>query len=69
MAEKSIGEKRVRSDFNVTEDTTVNSIKYCAAELINLCEEVKDKDPRLAALAQTYFEIGAMLAVKAATAT
>ena len=69
MAEKSIGEKRVRSDFNVTEDSTVNNIKYCAAELINMCEEIKDKDPRLAALAQTYFEIGAMLAVKAATAT
>ena len=69
MAEKSIGEKRVRSDFNVTEDSTVNNIKYCAAELINMCEEIKDKDPRLAALAQTYFEIGAMLAVKASTAT
>lgn len=32
------------------------------AELINLCEKLKSKDPRLASLAQTAFEEAAMWA-------
>jgi len=46
----------------------VSQIKQKAAELINLIEEVKYKDPRLASLAQTAIEEGAMWGVKAATA-
>lgn len=66
--EKSIGESRVRTEFNPSQNDVVSQIKQKAAELINLIEEVKYKDPRLASLAQTAFEEGAMWGVKAATA-
>lgn len=67
MSEKTIGEMRVRTDFNVTNDEGVTQIKNKAADLINLVETIKSKDPRLASLAQTAFEDGAMWAVKCAT--
>lgn len=66
--ETSIGEKRVRTNFNVGGDSVVDAIKRKTAELINLCEELKAKDPRCASIAQTEFETAAMYAVKAATA-
>lgn len=65
----SIGELRVRSSFNPESNNVVDVIKQKTAELINLCEELKTKDGRLASLAQTDFEKAAMWAVKAATAT
>lgn len=65
---QSLGEKRVRASFNPTADSLVDNIKFATADLINLCESLKDKDPRLAALAQTTYEEAAMWAVKAATA-
>ena len=65
---KTLGENRVRIDFNVTFNDDVAKIKKQTADLINLCETVKQQDPRLIALAQTYYEIAAMFAVKAATA-
>jgi hypothetical protein len=64
----TLGEERVRIAFNPSADSTVDQIKQKAAELINLCETLKPKDARLAALAQTTFEEAAMWAVKAATA-
>ena len=64
----TIDEQRVRTEFNPSNNGLVDQIKQKAAELINLCEEVKTKDPRLVALAQSAFEEGAMWAVKAATA-
>lgn len=64
----TIGEQRVRVQFNPDNNDTVSEIKQKAAELINLCEGLKEKDGRLASLAQTTFEEGAMWAVKAATA-
>jgi len=64
----SVGEKRVRVEFNPSANGMVDQIKQKSAELINLCEELKAKDPRLASLAQTAFEEAAMWAVKAATA-
>lgn len=67
MSEKTLGEARVRTDFNVTGSTVVDVIKQKSAELINLCESLKEKDGRLASLAQTSFEEAAMWAVKAAT--
>lgn len=66
--QKTVGEQRVRTDFNVTGSDVVNAIKAKSAELINLCEELKAKDGRLASLAQTGYEEAAMWAVKAATA-
>lgn len=65
---KTIGEQRVRTDFNVGGSDTVAAIKTKTAELINLCEELKSKDGRLASVAQTAYEEAAMWAVKAATA-
>lgn len=64
----TIGEQRVRTEFNPAQSDTVSQIKQKTAELINLCEELKAKDGRLASLAQTAYEEAAMWAVKAATA-
>ncbi len=66
---KTLGENRVRIDFNVSFNDNVAKIKKQTADLINLCEEFKGMEPRLAALAQTAYEEAAMWAVKAATAT
>jgi hypothetical protein len=68
MSEKTIGEQRVRIEFNPSNEDLVFQIKQKAAELINICEGLKAKDGRLASLAQTGFEDAAMWAVKAATA-
>ncbi len=65
---KTVGEQRVRITFNPDNNDEVSQIKAKAAELINLCEKLKAKDPRLTSLAQTSFEEGVMWAVKAATA-
>lgn len=65
---KSVGEQRVRTEFNPSQNDVVSQIKQKSAELINLCEDLKAKDGRLASLAQTGFEEAAMWAVKAATA-
>lgn len=65
---QTVGEQRVRTSFNPSQTDTVAQIKQKSAELINLCEELKAKDGRLASLAQTAYEEAAMWAVKAATA-
>lgn len=64
----SIGEVRVRTSFNVNGNSDVDTIKQETAKLINLVENLKSKEPRLASLAQTAFEEAAMWAVKLATA-
>jgi len=64
----SVGENRVRVKFNPSAEGVVDQIKQQTARLIDLCEELKAKDPRLASLAQTSYEEAAMWAVKAATA-
>jgi hypothetical protein len=53
---KTLGEARVRTEFNVTNNSTIDLIKQKSAELINICETLKEKDGRLASLAQNYFE-------------
>jgi len=65
---KTIGEQRVRTEFNPSNSGIVDQIKQKSAELINLCETLKEKDARLASVAQTAYEDAAMWAVKAATA-
>ena len=64
----SIGEDRVRVDFNVSGDGTIDQIKRKTAELINICASLETEDTRLAKIAQTTYEEAAMWAVKAATA-
>ena len=64
------GEYRVGITFNPGKDPTVDAIKRQAAELIDLVEDIDEKNnevKRLKALAQTHIEDGAMWAVKAAT--
>ena len=53
--EKTIGEQRVRTEFNPSKDGIVDQIKQKTAELINLVEELKTNDGRLAAIAQTSY--------------
>ena len=73
--ELTLGEKRVRTEFNPSQTGTVNYLKQKSADLINVCEELKPKDgsmmsgekARLISLAQTAYEEAAMWAVKAAT--
>lgn len=71
---KTLGEARVRTDFNVTGSDIVTQIKQKSAELIDLISTIPDGSEaprecgRLKALAQTSYEEAAMWAVKAATA-
>lgn len=64
---QSLGERRVRHTFNPSGNALVDEIKLKSAELIDLVELHKNKDPRLAALAQTHYEDAAMWAVKMVT--
>ena len=71
--EKTLGQKRVRFDFNVTADDNISLLKKRAAEDIDLCETLKAINPssekaRLFSLAQTAYEQAVMWAVKATTA-
>ena len=70
--ELTLGEKRVRTTFNPSDDSAVQHIKERVAELINYVNnhvEAKDGEgARLKSLALTGFEEAAMWAVKAATA-
>lgn len=79
---KTLGEKRVRTEFNVSKSSTVDLIKQKTAELINLTESLRtfgatedhpagsltSEGQRLVSLSQTAYEEAAMWAVKAATA-
>lgn len=72
---QTIGQKRVKADFNPEKNNLVDQIKNKAAELIDLCEQMRvagseshkihGEKHRLISLAQTEFEMGAMWAVKA----
>ena len=73
----TLGEKRVRTEFNPSKDDVVSQIKQKSADLINQVnslkqsrladEEANHERNRLIALASTAFEEAAMWAVKAAT--
>ena len=73
----SLGEDRVRINFNPPSNSRVLQIKQKSAELIDLCQEMwveaandpkGDEKARLVRLAQTHYEDAAMWATKAATA-
>ena len=74
---KTLGEKRVRVEFNSSNDEYIHLLKQKSAELIDLVnqaashpnwdDETLKEWLRLKALAMTSFEEGAMWAVKAAT--
>ena len=67
MEDLTLGEKRVRRQFNPASDDLVDKVKFMTAELIDFVESHKALDPRLAALAQTHYEDAAMWAVKLVT--
>jgi hypothetical protein len=69
----SLGEDRVRVKFNPSDNSTVMQLKQKTAELIDLCEKLRNEGSsssehqRLWSLAQTHYEDAAMWAVKAIT--
>lgn len=72
MSEQTLGQKRVKADFNPSKQDRVDQIKNKTAELIDLLEESRNlpitgsgEKQRLISLAQTTFEEAAMWAVKA----
>jgi hypothetical protein len=71
---KTLGEARVRTTFNPSNDSLVDQIKQKSAELIDLVSTIPDGSDysihaaRLKDLAVTAYEEAAMWAVKAATA-
>lgn len=73
MTEKTLGELRIRTSFNPSEQGIVDQIKQKTAELINLMDSISHNPNeggervRLIALARTDYESAAMWAVKAAT--
>lgn len=66
---QTLGQKRVKAEFNPSKDLHVDIIKNKCAELIDLLEEMREEGSgekkRLISLAQTEIENGAMWAVKA----
>lgn len=74
---KTLGERRVRVDFNNTKDDYVDLLKEKSAELIDIIDKAANNPrwddetfgewKRLKSLAMTSIEEGAMWAVKAAT--
>lgn len=73
VTQKTLGESRVRTDFNTTNSDVVTQIKNKSAGLIDLVNviaysgENADEVQRLINLAQDRYEEAAMWAVKAAT--
>lgn len=74
--EKTIGENRIRVEFNPNKDEIVSFLKQEFAELINKLEDQRNAVPmretnpekqRLISIAQTAIEEAAMWAVKSVT--
>lgn len=65
----TIGEDRVRVNFNPTGNLLVAQIKQKSAELIDLCEQMCEQARTdIHGYGRNHFEEAAMWAVKAATA-
>lgn len=69
---KTVGESRVRTSFNPSNNGHVDKLKKKFAELINMIEELKTSDmspekARTIALAQTELESAGHWAIKAVT--
>lgn len=67
---QTLGQKRVKAEFNPAKNDLVDQIKNRAAEFIDLCEALKNENAtgekiRLVSLAQTEAENASMWAVKA----
>lgn len=72
---QTLGQKRVKAEFNPAKNDLVDQIKNKSAELIDLLESMRESGSqaeklsgekhRLIAIAQTEIETGCMFAVKA----
>jgi guanylate kinase len=67
---QTLGQKRVKAEFNPSKNDLVDQIKNTGAHFIDLCEQLKTKEAtgekiRLLSLAQTEAEAASMWAVKA----
>ena len=67
---QTLGQKRVKAEFNPSATATVDQLKNKAAEFIDLCEQLRTEDAtgekqRAISLAQTEAETACMYAVKA----
>lgn len=67
---QTLGQKRVKAEFNPSKNEIVDQIKNKAAELIDLTEQLRveglsGERHRLISIAQTEAETAAMYAVKA----
>ena len=72
--EYTLGENRVRIDFNQNRNDLVGKIKQKTAELIDIIddfesEDVKGEIKRLKSIAQTKYEEAGLWAVKAVTSS
>ena len=72
MSEQTLGQKRVKAEFNPAKDGTVDHLKNQSANLIDLLEEIKSgpdmisgEQARVISLAQTHIETACMYGVKA----
>jgi hypothetical protein len=76
--EQTLGQKRVKADFNPAKNDLVDQIKNKSAELIDLIEKLRTQDTsgsasdllsgekaRIISIAQTEIETACMYAVKA----
>lgn len=66
---KTLGQLRVKAEFNPSKSGKVDEIKNKTAELIDLLESLREKDStgekhRLISIAQTEYETACMYAVK-----
>jgi hypothetical protein len=66
---QTLGQKRVKAEFNPAKNDLVDQLKNKTAELIDILETMRSngssEKQRLIALAQTSYEESAMWAVKA----
>lgn len=72
---QTLGQKRVKAEFNPAKNDLVDQIKNKSAELIDLCEQMRvpgsigqkfnGEKHRLISIAQTEIETACMYAVKA----
>lgn len=67
--EQTLGQKRVKAEFNPSKNDVVDQIKNKSAELIDLLEQLRNSEHgeknRLIAIAQTEVETACMYGVKA----
>lgn len=63
----SIGRKRlspITKEITDKEAQLIHALRERTADLIDICEQLKTRDPRLASIAQTSYEEACMWAIR-----